>query len=614
MRRIFYALSSMVIISGGAVAQDAGAGLNRVVTFGDSLSDNGNLYAVTSGARPASPYNKRFTNGKTFAEYLNGDMLGFGATDPTKNINYAFGGARTDSNSVTLNSGIPGTQDQVNAYLGAGGAFGSKTLVTWLAGANNLFQVLSLPSPSPTDIATAIGSASADAARQFQQLSTAGARTIVVYNLPDLGLSPDSLNKGPATAAAATGVSNAFNASLAATTKAAAGAAPATNFIQIDLTGFLRAVAAAPAAFGLDNVTMTCLVGTTPCASPDKYLFWDGVHPTDVGHQRLATYTFMHLYAASLASGVTVMGESGLWARRGLAHDTLDKTRAATTSGDATEYAVAIYGQTDRRDHQVGPAAGIGATAVQATGAHKTDLGGMRLRAQRALDAQWTLAADLSAITGSANAGYVSSTMGGVSADLSARWRKGPLFVTAGAGLGYNMFADYQRRTLFSAITNKADAPGGLTGSLAIETGRDYAMGSVTLTPIVRLTFLSASVGGYTENNLVALSYDRRTLSATTATGELRLRHAISAQTALTGLIGYEGFLSRSGEKIRAQLAGNTAQPFTIDAGQLASPGVQLGLGLDNRIGKWTGSAQYLASIGTHHQSHRLSIGLMTAF
>jgi len=605
----------MVAMEATALAQDAGSGLNRVVTFGDSLSDNGNLYAVTKGAKPTSPpYNMRFTNVLTFAEYLNGSMLGYGATNATKNINYAFGGARTDSILVTQNNQIPGTQDQIDAYLGAGGTFGSKTLVTWLAGANNLSDVMALPGVTPAGVATVIGAANADAANQFQQLATAGAKTILIYNLPDLGLSAGSLAKGPAMAGLATGASNAFNAALAATTKASAGANPGTNFIQIDLTGFLRAVTANPGAFGFDNVTTKCLSGVPACATPDKYLFWDDLHPTDAGHRQIATYTFMHLYAASLASGVTVMGESGLWARRGLVLDSLDKTRAATTSGDATDYAVTLYGQTDRRDQQVGPAAGIGATAVQATGAHKTDLGGLRLRAQRALDAQWTLAADLSAITGAADAGYVSSNMGGVSADLSARWRRGALFVTAGAGIGYNIFADYQRRTLFSAITNEADAPGGMTGSLAIETGRDYAFGSVTLTPIVRLAFLNASVGGYTENNLVALSYDRRTLSATTATSELRLRHTLSEQTALTGLIGYEGFLSRSGEKVRAQLAGNTAQPFTIDAGRLASPGVQLGVGLENRFGPWTGSAQYRASLGVHSQSHRLSLGVMTSF
>ena len=613
MQQILWACSALVAMGATALAQDAGSGLNRVVTFGDSLSDNGNLYGGF-GQPTSPPYNKRFTNGLTYAEYLNGPMLGYGATDPAKNINYAFGGARIDSILVTPNDRIPGTQDQINAYLAAGGTFGSNTLVTWLAGANNLFKVLALPGATPADVATAIGAASMDASKQFQQLAAAGARTVLVYNVPNIGVTPDFLAQGPAAASVGTGASAAFNDALAATTKAVAGANPGTNFIQIDLNGFLKAVAANPGAFGFENVTTKCFSGASVCANPDKYLFWDGVHPTDPGHRQIATYTFMHLYAASLASGVTVMGESGLWARRGLVLDTLDKTRAATTSGDATDFAVTVYGQSDRRDQQVGPAGGIGATAVQATGAHKTDLGGMRLRAQRALDAQWTLAADLSAITGSADAGYVSSNMGGVSADLSARWRRGALFVTAGAGLGYNMFADYQRRTLFSAITNKADAPGGVTGSLAIETGRDYAFGSVTLTPIVRLAFLSASVGGYAENNLVALSYDRRTLSATTASGELRLRQALSEQTALTGLIGYEGFLSRSGEKVRAQLAGNTAQPFTIDAGRLASPGVQLGLGLENRFGEWTGSAQYRASLGAHSQSHRLSLGLMTSF
>jgi len=535
MRQLIWACSAMVAMEATALAQDAGSGLNRVVTFGDSLSDNGNLYAVTKGAKPTSPpYNMRFTNVLTFAEYLNGSMLGYGATNATKNINYAFGGARTDSILVTQNNQIPGTQDQIDAYLGAGGTFGSKTLVTWLAGANNLSDVMALPGVTPAGVATVIGAANADAANQFQQLATAGAKTILIYNLPDLGLSAGSLAKGPAMAGLATGASNAFNAALAATTKASAGANPGTNFIQIDLTGFLRAVTANPGAFGFDNVTTKCLSGVPACATPDKYLFWDDLHPTDAGHRQIATYTFMHLYAASLASGVTVMGESGLWARRGLVLDSLDKTRAATTSGDATDYAVTLYGQTDRRDQQVGPAAGIGATAVQATGAHKTDLGGLRLRAQRALDAQWTLAADLSAITGAADAGYVSSNMGGVSADLSARWRRGALFVTAGAGIGYNIFADYQRRTLFSAITNEADAPGGMTGSLAIETGRDYAFGSVTLTPIVRLAFLNASVGGYTENNLVALSYDRRTLSATTATSELRLRHTLGQRFGTT--------------------------------------------------------------------------------
>ena len=45
---------------------------NRLVVFGDSLSDNGNLYAATGGTTPTSPpyYQGRFSNGPVFTELL----------------------------------------------------------------------------------------------------------------------------------------------------------------------------------------------------------------------------------------------------------------------------------------------------------------------------------------------------------------------------------------------------------------------------------------------------------------------------------------------------------------------------------------------------------------
>ena len=111
---------------------------SALFVIGDSLSDNGNLYLATGNATPTSPpyYQGRFSSGPVFTE-----RLGFNATNfmgpVTGSINYAFGGARTDSQASP-----PGMRNQLAAYLGAGGRFGSGDLVSILGGANNIFQGL----------------------------------------------------------------------------------------------------------------------------------------------------------------------------------------------------------------------------------------------------------------------------------------------------------------------------------------------------------------------------------------------------------------------------------------------------------------------------------------
>jgi len=38
---------------------------------------------------------------------------------------------------------------------------------------------------------------------------------------------------------------------------------------------------------GLTNVTSACLSGAGVCGSPDRFLFWDGIHPTTAAHKIL---------------------------------------------------------------------------------------------------------------------------------------------------------------------------------------------------------------------------------------------------------------------------------------------------------------------------------------
>ena len=64
------------------------------------------------------------------------------------------------------------------------------------------------------------------------------------------------------------------------------------EIVRVDVFRMLNEVVAAPAAFGLTDATHPCIALNTRahafCATPNKFLFWDGIHPTVAGHRILA--------------------------------------------------------------------------------------------------------------------------------------------------------------------------------------------------------------------------------------------------------------------------------------------------------------------------------------
>lgn len=237
-------------------------GFPAVIVYGDSLSDNGNLYAV-SGFPPAPYYNGRLSNGPVAVEQLAAqlgspliDLAWIGAT--TGIGNQSDGGTQTTAGLF----GLPGMLVQLGATPIPPALVSSSLFVVW-GGAND-FEVNGSPLVAATNILTIVGS-----------LEAAGAQNILVPGLPNLGLTPEFYGD-----AGATLFSQQFNQALLAGLPSGA--------IYFDVYQLLNAVASNPGAYGLTNVTAPCFNGVTVCANPNEYLFWDAIHPTTAADAILA--------------------------------------------------------------------------------------------------------------------------------------------------------------------------------------------------------------------------------------------------------------------------------------------------------------------------------------
>jgi phospholipase/lecithinase/hemolysin len=243
----------------------------QLVVIGDSLADTGRLFELSGGAEPAEPYfDGRFSNGPVFAEYL---ASAFGL--PL--INYAVGGALTSHDNVAevQYGDLPGMLTELEEFIGdnPGGADPNGLYVVW-GGANDLMTF-----PIPETIDDAVG----NILFIVGTLHDLGARHIAVANMPDLGLTPEGLASG--FSAELTALSLGFNQALSF----ALGGVP-FPVVQVDIFTLSQRVAAGPQKFGFTNATEPCLdvVAGTLCSDPDKYAYWDGIHPTTASHQILA--------------------------------------------------------------------------------------------------------------------------------------------------------------------------------------------------------------------------------------------------------------------------------------------------------------------------------------
>lgn len=264
------------------------APVSSIVVFGDSLSDGGNAYALTGGAFPPPPYAQRFSNGPVAVERLAAN-LGLALTPSLLGgTNYAVGGAETGTNNYLRFNSNPGVaaafggnntglQVQVNAFTATNTLSSSSLAVLW-GGANDLFSALTLGA----DPVQTMGNAALNLRNEVFSLYGAGARHILLPNMPDIGLTPFGLSLGVATAGQLTAVSEGFALGLQQMAAGLEVALPGLDIIEFDTFHALQDIIANAASLGFDNTTDPCVNITlgTVCANPDRYVFWDDVHPT----------------------------------------------------------------------------------------------------------------------------------------------------------------------------------------------------------------------------------------------------------------------------------------------------------------------------------------------
>ena len=551
------------------VQASAHAGLfDHMVVFGDSLSDDGNLSLVAQ-----LPLTMRFTTnpGQTGVENV-ADYFGVPMTPALAGgTDFAFGGAGVVNNSPGTPAGVPTLPTQLGMYLQAtGGKADPNTLYAVWGGANDVFYNVALAQLgmlTPAQVQANLQTAAATELGMIQSLGKAGARYVMVFNLPNIGLTPSALASGPQGAAQLTGLSILYNNTL---NNGLANAG--LNIIPVNAYAILNEIVADPGRYGFTNVTQPactggdgssfeCLPAGTPGATvtyqpgtENTYLFADGVHPTTAAHAMLAQYAESIITAPgemsllgeaplqineSLNRSITTQAASSLanapgnglrvWASYDYAHQRLDaQINSPKSSNDANTLSIGA---------DIHPSdaltAGLAFTAGQQKDDFDADAGGFKLQ-------------DLLA------SGYV-------------MWGWDQAYFGAIGSFGHLSYSDIHRNIpIGPTVRYESGSTSGYHTALALTGGWWINFGNWRTGPYADVSWEHAHVDGYSEdgNDATAMTFGQQD------------RHA------LIGTLGWQltANLQTGGAMLHpfARVAwnhDNDADPRDVSAGLVSMPG-----------------------------------------
>jgi phospholipase/lecithinase/hemolysin len=283
------------------------ASLNNMVVFGDSLSDNGNLYEYMKHQLPVSPpyYKGRFSNGPIWVELLIQSYYPTHSNDHL--LDYAYGGAGVlegddyDEMLFTLHREID------TYFLAHQDKADEKSLfVVWI-GSNNYLGAPEEADKTVDDVIYGLELG-------LRRLADQGAKYILVVNVPDLGRTPAAVDFEAVDRL--TYISKRHNDLLQKKVEKLKTDYPAIQWIYFDINLVFDDMINEPGRFGFTNTTNTCYEDTLSSDESsrksllhmvsrisrsgskkacDGFLFFDPVHPTAPAHVLMAYRTKLML-------------------------------------------------------------------------------------------------------------------------------------------------------------------------------------------------------------------------------------------------------------------------------------------------------------------------------
>jgi thermolabile hemolysin len=241
------------------------SGAARLVVFGDSLSDNGNTFAAAGLPQPPY-YQGRWTNGPNWVDYFTGlaQLPPATAYLRDRGTNFAVGG-----------SSSPFLAAQIGIYLATNGgrANDDDLYVIWI-GANDF--------KAGVDSSTTVHSIQTGLAL----LGAAGAKRIILLDVPDISLTPEVKAAGGSNVQSAKQFVATVNANLQARIPLEA-LLLGVRLTYVDVNAIFTQIVEQPAAFGFSNSSGAAFNSSTGIVqpNPNSYVFWDGFHPTTPVHQ-----------------------------------------------------------------------------------------------------------------------------------------------------------------------------------------------------------------------------------------------------------------------------------------------------------------------------------------